>query len=62
VNTTRTVGLVLAAVATGLWAVIVVAVLMTGPDDGVNIGAAMLARLAFPLSIGAPVTPIVGAA
>lgn len=58
-NTTRTVGLVLAAVATALWAVVVVGFLTTGPDDGVNIGAAVLALLALPLSIGASVTLIV---
>jgi len=59
VDSTRGVGLVLAAVAAGLWAVVVVAVLMTGPEDGVNIGAALLALLALPLSVGATITLIV---
>jgi hypothetical protein len=59
VNTTRTVGLVLAAVATGLWAVVVLGFLLTGPEDGVNIGAAMLGLVALPLSVGASVTLIV---
>jgi hypothetical protein len=59
VNTTRSVGLVLAAVATGLWAVAVVAFLMTGPEDGVSIGGALLALLALPLSVGATITLIV---
>jgi hypothetical protein len=59
VNPTRRVGLILAAVATALWAVIVVAFVMTGSDDGVNIGAALLALLALPLSVGASVTLIV---
>jgi hypothetical protein len=59
VNPTRKVGLILAAVATALWAVIVAASFMTGPDDGVNIGAALLALLALPLSVGASVTLLV---
>jgi hypothetical protein len=59
VNTTRKLGLVLAAVATALWAVVVVGFLATGPEDGVNIGAALLALLALPLSIGATITLIV---
>jgi hypothetical protein len=59
VNSTRTVGLILAAVATALWVVIVAAFLATGPDDGVNIGAALLAFIAVPLSIAASVTLIV---
>jgi len=58
VTTTRKVGLVLAAVATVLWAVIVVAVLATAPEDGVNIGAAFLAILTVPLSIMASATLI----
>ena len=56
VNTTRKVGLILAAVATSLWAVIVVAYLTTAPEEGVNIGAALLGLLAVPLSIAASVT------
>ena len=56
---TRKVGLILAAVPTALWAVAVVGFVLTGPDDGVNIGAAMLALLALPLSVGASVTLIV---
>jgi hypothetical protein len=59
VNTTRKVGLVLAAAATSLWAVVVVGFLTTRPEDGVNIGAAMLALLALPLSVGATITLIV---
>ena len=55
-NTTRKVGLILAAVATALWLVIVAMFFSTGPDDGVNIGAALLAFLALPLSIGASMT------
>jgi hypothetical protein len=62
VNTTGKVGLVLAAVATALGAAVVVAFLMTGPEDGVNIGAAMLALLALPLSVGSSVTLIVSRA
>ena len=38
---------------------VIVAFLMTLPDDGVNVGAAMLALLAVPLSVGASVTLIV---
>jgi hypothetical protein len=59
VNTTRRVGLVLAAVAMGLWAVVVLGFLLTGPEDGVNIGAAMVGLVALPLSVGASVTLIV---
>jgi hypothetical protein len=59
VDKTRKVGLILAAVATALWAVAVVGFVLTGPDDGVNIGAALLALLALPLSVGASVTLIV---
>ena len=58
-NTTRTVGLVLAAVATALWAVVVVGFLTTEPEDGVYIGAAILALLALPRSVGSSVTLIV---
>jgi hypothetical protein len=59
VNTTRTVGLVLAAVAAALWLVIVVAVLAVGFDEGVNIGAAFLAMLAVPLWLAASVVLLV---
>jgi hypothetical protein len=56
VNTTRKVGLILAAVATALWLVIVAMFFSTGPDEGVNIGAALLTFLDLPLSIGASLT------
>jgi hypothetical protein len=59
VNTTRTVGLALSAVATVLWVVAAVALLTTSPEDGVNIGGALLALLALPLSVGATVTLLV---
>lgn len=49
----------MAAVATALWVVIVVAFLATAREDGVNIGAALLAFLALPLSIAASVTLVV---
>jgi hypothetical protein len=55
VNTTGKVAPILAAVATVLWVVILVAYFSTGPDEGVNIGAAALALLAVPLSIAASV-------
>ena len=58
-NTTRKVGLILATVAAALWAVTVVGFLLTAPEDGVNIGAAMLGLIALPLSVGASVTMMV---
>jgi hypothetical protein len=59
VNTTRTVGLVLSAVATVLWVGAAVGLLTTSPEDGVSIGGALLALLALPLSVGATVTLLV---
>ena len=58
-STTRKVGLVLATVATAMWALILLAVVTTDPDEGVNIGAALMALLALPLSIAALVTLLV---
>ena len=58
-NSTRRVGLGLAAVATALWIVIVVAVFTTRPEDGVNIGAALLAMVAVPMSLAASVTLLI---
>lgn len=52
-------GLILAAVATALWAVALAAGLTTAPEDGVNIGAAVLGLLAIPLSIGTSITLLV---
>lgn len=52
---TRRAGLIVAGIASALWLVVVVAFYSTGPEDGVNIGAALLAMLAFPLSVAGAV-------
>ena len=55
-NGTRRVGLILAGAGGVLWLAFVAAVLATGPGDGANIGAGLLALLALPLSVGASIT------
>ena len=45
-----------AAVATLLWSLFLVAVLTGDPADGANIGAGLAALLALPLSVGASLT------
>jgi peptidoglycan/LPS O-acetylase OafA/YrhL len=56
---TRRAGLIVAGIASALWLVVVVAFFSTGPEDGVNIGAALLATLAFPLSVAGAVILLV---
>jgi heme A synthase len=55
-NGTRRAGLIVAAVATALWVGALLGFATTGPEDGVNIGAALLAFVAVPTSIGALIT------
>lgn len=55
VNRTRTVGLAVAAVATLLWLLFLVAVLTGDPADGANIGAGLAALLALPVTLGASI-------
>lgn len=54
----RKTGIRLAATATVLWALIVAAILTTGPNDGAPIGAGLLYILAVPLSVIASATLI----
>ncbi len=56
VDRTRTIGLLVAAVATLLWLLFLVAVLTGDPADGANIGAGLAALLALPVSVGASIT------
>ena len=56
VNRTRRIGLVVAAVATLVWLLFLVALLTGDPADGANIGAGLAALLALPLSVGASIT------
>lgn len=58
-NRTRTAGLVIAAVATLLWLLFLVALLTADPDDGANIGAGLAALLALPLSVVSSVVLLV---
>ena len=51
----RKLGLVMAAVATVLWAFVVIGYLTTSPGEGVNIGAAFAAVLATPVSLAASI-------
>ncbi len=51
VSRTRTVGLVIAALATLSWLLFLAALLTADPDDGANIGAGLAALLALPLSV-----------
>ncbi len=53
----RTTGLRLAAVATASWAVFVVAITMSDPDDGVPIGTEVFCVAAVLLSATAPPVP-----
>jgi uncharacterized membrane protein len=55
-NGTRRAGLIAAAVATALWVGALLGFATTGPEGGVNIGAALLAFVAVPASIGALLT------
>jgi uncharacterized membrane protein len=55
-NGTRRAGLIVAAVATALWVGALLGFATTGPEDGVNIGAALLAFVAVPTSVGALIT------
>jgi hypothetical protein len=55
-NGTRRAGLIVAAVATALWMGALLGFATTAPEDGVNIGAALLAFVAVPTSIGASIT------
>jgi hypothetical protein len=59
VNRTRTVGLVVAAVATVVWLSFLAAILTADPDDGANIGAGLAALLAIPLSVASSVVLLV---
>ncbi|SOD97276.1 hypothetical protein [Blastococcus haudaquaticus] len=52
-NRTRRIGLGIAAVATLLWLLFLVAVLTGDPADGADIGAGLAALLALSLSLGA---------
>lgn len=58
-ESTRKTGLVLAGVAAGLWAFVVFAFVTVAPDDGVPIGAALVAFLAVPLSAAASIVLLV---
>jgi hypothetical protein len=53
---TRRAGLILAAVATALWLGAALAFGVTGREAGANIGAALMALLAVPVSMGASAT------
>jgi ABC-type Na+ efflux pump permease subunit len=59
VSRTRRTGLILAGIASALWVVVVVAFFSTGPEDGVNLGAALLAMVAVPLSLASSVVLLV---
>ncbi len=48
-------GVALGGVALGLWSVVAIAVAVTPPEDGANIGAGLIGLLALPLSIFAAV-------
>jgi hypothetical protein len=54
-SSTRKTGLVLAGVAVGLWAGAIAGTVSTAPEDGANIGAALLALFAVPLSVAASI-------
>ena len=58
-NGTRRSGLRIAGIATALWLGAGLGFAITPPEAGVNIGAALLAFLAIPVSIGASVTLLV---
>jgi len=51
VTRSRRGGLIVAGVAAALWLVVLVAFYAPAPEDGVSLGGALLAMLAFPLSI-----------
>ena len=53
-------GVVLGGVALGLWSVVAIAVAVTPPDEGANIGAGLIGLLALPISIFAAVLLISG--
>ncbi len=53
-------GVTLGGVALALWSVVAIAVAMTPPDEGANIGAGLVGLLALPLSILAAVLLIRG--
>jgi hypothetical protein len=59
VSRTRRTGLILAGVASALWLVVLVAFFSTTPDDGVDLGGALLAMLAVPLSLASSVVLLV---
>jgi peptidoglycan/LPS O-acetylase OafA/YrhL len=56
---TRRAGLIVTGIASALWLVVVVGFYSTGPEDGVNLGAALLSMLAFPLSVAGAVILLV---
>jgi peptidoglycan/LPS O-acetylase OafA/YrhL len=55
VSRSRTAGLIVAGTAAALWLVVLVTFFSADPDDGVNLGAALLSMLAFPLSMAGAV-------
>jgi hypothetical protein len=55
-NGSRRAGLILAGIGAAMWLGALAAFLSTGPEDGVNIGGALLALLAVPVSAGASIT------
>jgi membrane protease YdiL (CAAX protease family) len=59
VSRTRRTGLILAGIASALWLVVLVAFFSTAPEDGVNLGGALLAMLAVPLSLASSVVLLV---
>jgi hypothetical protein len=58
-NGTRKAGLIVAGVAAAMWLGAVLGFVATGPEDGVNIGAALLALLAVPVSMAASITLLI---
>jgi ABC-type Na+ efflux pump permease subunit len=59
VSRARRAGLIVAAIASALWLVVLVAFFSTGPEDGVNLGGTLLAMLAVPLSLTSSVLLLV---
>jgi peptidoglycan/LPS O-acetylase OafA/YrhL len=55
VSRSRRAGLIVAGTAAALWLVVLVSFFSADPDDGVNLGAALLSMLAFPLSMAGSV-------
>jgi peptidoglycan/LPS O-acetylase OafA/YrhL len=55
VTRSRRAGLIVAGTAAALWLVVLVSFFSADPDEGVNLGAALLSMLAFPLSMAGAV-------